>query len=156
MRWGLFLLLGAQALYTAIYGTRAALIARDVAAARERYRAQAVQAQEIGGLTLPKPSGWVPLLTRHQVLAMQGLPAAAQGGQEVTPFATGLFRCAPRRGLSHDLRGLLQSGQSLILLGDHAQRPVLLRAFAPAYRAVQTGPGYVVLQPRAATPRQRP
>ena len=146
----LLALLGAQCLYTALYGTRAAQAAREVAQARVRFGARSVQAQDIRGVSLSKPSGWAALLTRHQVLAMQGLSAAAHGGQAITPFATGLFRCQLQRALPHDLQGLMQSEQSLILLGESAQLQRLASLLAPAYRAVQTGSGYVVVQPAAA------
>ena len=135
----------------ATVGTRAAQAALAVAQARVRERAPSVQAQDVRGASLPARTGWASLLPRHQVLSMQGLLEAAQTRREFAmPFETGLFRCRSRQGLSHDLNGLLQSEQSLILLGERAQLDALSALLVPTHRALEKGPGYAVLQLSAA------
>jgi hypothetical protein len=149
-RWLPRALVGAQLAYVALFGTRAAQAAREVAELRARELTFTVQAQEIAGASVPRTAGWVALLTRHQVLAMQGILQATQRGQVVVPFATGLFRCHVPEGEPHDLHGLLQSEQSFILLGESAQRAALWPLFAATFRVAQTGPGFALLQPLAA------
>lgn len=151
LRRAALVLILAQGSYMAYFGTRAAYAAARVAQAREQYSAPSVQAQDVRGVQLPERSGWVALLTRHQVLAMQGLLEAVHAGRELpTPFPTGLFRCERGKGPAHDLEGLLQGEQNLILLGEHAELDALFSALATAYRVIEKGPGFAVLQPSAA------
>jgi hypothetical protein len=151
-----YALLGAQSLYMAWFGTSAA--ATSLAVARARVGAgpqvRVMQARELAGDLPPPAAGIANLLTRHEVLAMQGLVASTRAGAHVTPFATGFFRC-PADAAAHgggDVRtldGLRKARTPLLLLGDSAQVGAIATQLAPALAVTEAGSGYALLQPTA-------
>lgn len=159
LRAGLWSLLALQGLYALVWGSRAAGAAAELVRARGRYGFDAVvvQARQLR-FAPPAPAlGAVGLLPRHQVLAMQGMLAAWRAGRVVAPFDTGLFRCNLHQSdpSGWDLETFEARERPLVLLGERAQTQGVADQLAPAYREVEVGMGYCVLQ-RAAAPSQTP
>jgi hypothetical protein len=135
----------------AAFGSQAAQVAVQVARARVHAgpELRLVQARELSDVP-QTASSWVALLTRHEVLAMQGLLAGARLGADVTPFTTGFFRCPEAVASAfHDTVDLRKSRVPILLLGDHAQQHAVTVQVAPALRPHESGPGFVLLQPAA-------
>lgn len=159
LRRPLYLLLGLQALYAAVWGTRAAKAAAELLQARAAvgFDAPVIQARQLRAAP-PAPSmGAVGLLPRHQVLAEQGILEQFQRGHLVAPFDTGLFRCVfaqddPSGWDLDRLRSPERPWNALILIGEREHTRAVADQLRPSFGTLKVGTGFYVLQRIAANP----
>jgi hypothetical protein len=151
-RWPAYALLAAQWLYLAVFGSEAARAAVALRAERARLgddvrvlRDDGLPLSPSAAKDLPLP---VALLTRHQVLAMQGVLTEYAHGHGPRPFATGLFRCPPSAQRPSDLASLRASRSPLIVVGDSARAHALARELAPEQQLTHAGTGFWTFTPK--------
>jgi hypothetical protein len=147
------LLVLAQLGYLAIWGTQAALAGRDYLRAWDRFNDPAgitVVPTDAIAMPLTASTGAVWLLTRHQVLAQQGMLRDWPNGKLEAPFDTGLFRCPLLPLRSHQVAALRAADapeRTLMLIGgDTARANAIAEALAPIWKPIASGPGFVTLR----------
>jgi hypothetical protein len=151
-RWPAYALLAAQWLYLAVFGSEAARAAVALRAERARLGDDARVLRD-DGLPLPPAAAAdlslpLALLTRHQVLAMQGVLSEYAHGRGPRPFGTGLFRCPPSAPQPADLASLRASRSPLIVVGDSARAHALARELAPQLQLTRSGEGFWIFAPK--------
>ena len=155
-RGALYFILLAQAMYVLVWGTRAADAASQLISVRERYGfdVPVVQARQLSFAPRAPGLGAVDLLPRHQVLLMQGNLEGFQAGHLVTPFDTGLFRCAhtaKNDPTGWDLDELRRHERPLVVLGEREHTRVLVDQFGSTFSTLKVGTGFILVQRTAAS-----